>query len=187
MSHAPPRRALTFALAVCCALLASPAHADDSRLTWNPRWARFRPIEYGLTGGAAIGTFAMYLAVPDASEPRWVGGVLCDDSLRNALRLRAPSARDAARTASDLAAVSTIVWAVGVDSIAVPLLRHSSDVAGQLTAMDAESFALSTLITTLIFKATARARPSLCGLPTRPVVRSALPNTQRRILPERPH
>jgi membrane-associated phospholipid phosphatase len=160
VSRAPRHKALTLALAVFCLVLTPQARAEASRLTWNPAWSRFRPVEYGVTVGAAAGTFALYFAVPDANEPRWVGGVLLDDTLRRALRLRSPDARDRARTASDITALSTLVWAVGVDSVAVPLLRHGSDVAGQLGAMDAEAFALSSLVTTLIFKAVARARPS---------------------------
>ena len=160
MSHAPPRRALTLAFLALGLALAPRARADDSRLSWNPRWTRFQPVEYGVTGVAAASTFMLYFAVPDASQPRWLGSVLLDDSLRDALRLRSPEARDDARAASDLAALSTVVWAVGVDSLVVPVARHSASVAGQLTAMDAESFALSSLITTVIFKATARARPS---------------------------
>ncbi len=160
MSSALPRRALTLALVALCLALAPEAHADASRLTWNPHWTRFQPVEYGVTGALATGTFVLHFAVPDVRQPRWVGGVLLDDSLRQALRLRSSDARDGARTASDIAVVSTVLWVVGVDSLVVPLARHSEDVAAQLTAMDAESFALSSLITTLIFKATARARPS---------------------------
>jgi membrane-associated phospholipid phosphatase len=159
VSHALPRNARALAVLVFCLALSLQAHADASRLTWNPAWPRFRPVEYGLTGLAAAGTLTLYLGVPDADEPRWVGGVLLDDSLRSSLRLRSPEARDTARTASDVSALSTVVWAVGIDSVAVPLFRHSSDVAAQLSAMNAESFALSSLITTVIFKATARARP----------------------------
>jgi membrane-associated phospholipid phosphatase len=160
VSHGLPRNALTLALAAFYLVLTPPAHADASRLTWNPAWTRFRVIEYGVIGGATAGTLLLHFAIPDANEPRWVGGLLLDEPLRDALRLQSPEARDAARTASDLTALSTVVWAVGVDSVVVPLVRHSSDVAGQLTAMDAESFALSSLIATVLFKAAARARPS---------------------------
>jgi membrane-associated phospholipid phosphatase len=154
------RSALALAVAFCCSAHASAARAEGSRLIWNPAWTRFRPLEYAVTGAAASGAFVLHFVVPDASEPRWVGGVLLDDSLRNSLRLRSPEAREAARTASDITAVSTVVWAAGLDSLVVPLARHGSDVAGQLTAMNAESFALSSLVAALIFKATARARPS---------------------------
>jgi hypothetical protein len=127
VSRAPARNALTLALAV---FWFTPAlHADASRLAWDPAWSRFRAIEYGVTGAAAAGTFALYFAVPDADEPRWVGAVLWDDTVRRGLRLRSPEARDAARTASDVTVLSSVIWAVGVDSVVVPLARHSSDVA----------------------------------------------------------
>jgi len=47
-----------------------------------------------------------------------------------------------------------------VDSLAVPLLRQHPGVAMQLMLMDAESFAISTLITNTMFNTVGRTRPS---------------------------
>jgi membrane-associated phospholipid phosphatase len=161
----PQRRALACLCFVLIALFVSrPASADEAKdagtLAWNPEWPKFRPPEYvvtGVVGAASLGAFFLLNA---PKNPHWTGGILLDDDLRSALRLRSPGLRDAARTASNWTAITTVVVAVGVDSVLVPLLRHKPDVAMQLALMDAESFAVSTLITTSLFETVGRARPS---------------------------
>jgi membrane-associated phospholipid phosphatase len=150
-------------LALACLVLAAPARADGARsedLAWNPAWPKFRASEYVVTGIAGIGSIGAYFLLTAPSKPYWTGGLLLDDQIRGAFRLRSPRSRDTARTLSDVTAVSATVIAVGVDSFVVPLLRRKSDIAEQLVLMDAESFAVSTLITTTLFKTTGRARPS---------------------------
>jgi membrane-associated phospholipid phosphatase len=155
----PPRSAGALALTVLCCTFAPPARAADS-LSWNPAWPRVSSFEYGLTAVAGTGALLLYFEVPDAQQPRWTGGILLDGILRDALRERSPRGVHAARSASDITALSTMAWALALDSIVVPLARRSPDVAGQLTSLNAESFSVSLLISTVIFKAVARARPS---------------------------
>jgi len=138
----------------------APAHAHERALVWDPSWPKFRTSEYvatGALGAAALG--AMFL-LDDATKPRLRGGFLFDDAARAAFRARSPAGRDAARTASDITAVSAASLLLGVDSLLVPVARGRADVAWQLEWMNAEAFALSTLIRTVVVKATARARPS---------------------------
>jgi len=144
--------------------LATTAHAEDAKtapsLTWDPSWPTFRPAEYaiaGVAGAAALGTF--FLLKPP-SHPHWIGGILFDDAARDALRLRSPGARDTARHVSDFTAAGTVLLALGVDSLLIPLVRKSDRVALQLTLMNLEAFALSSLTTTALFTGIARARPS---------------------------
>lgn len=141
-------------------LWAPQARAQDASFGWDPRWQKFRPSEYVLTGVAGSAALVLYFGVHDARAPRLSGGVLFDDYFREALRLRDPEQRDAARTVSDWTALSTMGWAIAVDSLIVPLARGSTELSGQMLLMDAEAFSFSTLITTLIFKTVARARPS---------------------------
>lgn len=158
------RSALGLAVLAACVQLAPPARAagfqPERPLVWNPAWPKFRNSEFALTGIAGTATIGLYFGVPDAEQPRWVGGVFADDWLRGKLRLRTPNWRDRARHASDITALSTLVWAVGIDSLVVPVARHGPDVATQLALMDTEAFAVSSLFTTTLFKAFARARPS---------------------------
>jgi len=145
-------------------MITSSLHAgateDPDALVWKPEWVPFRPGEYVFTGIAGALSTAAYFGLHDPAHPRWTGGILFDDAARDALRLRSPSARDAIRTTSDVTAIASAVLVVGVDSIAVPLLRKSDYVALQLTLMDAEAFVVSTLVTTTMFKTIGRARPS---------------------------
>jgi membrane-associated phospholipid phosphatase len=111
----------------------------------------------GVVGPAAI---AEYIWLPGQAQPHWVGGVLFDDDVRNALRLRSPAALAVAWTAADVVGVSVAALAVGVDSFLVPLIRGSPDVALQLTLMGLESYALSSILSITLYDTVGRARPS---------------------------
>ena len=163
MSHRARLSAASLFLGGACLALSAPARAAEpssGELAWNPAWPKFRPTEYVVTAVAGLASLGAYFFLTPPTEPHWTGGILFDDSARDALRLRSEKGRDTIRTLSDVTAVSAVVLAFGVDSFAVPLLRRKPDVAEQLVLMDAESFAISTLITTSLFKTTGRARPS---------------------------
>ena len=147
---------------------APQACAQSADFGWDPRWPKFRPSEYVLTGLAGSAAVVLYFGVRDAQPPRLSGGVLFDDYFRDTLRLRAPAQRDAARTISDLTALSAMTWAFAVDSLVVPVARGSAELSGQMLLMDAEAFSVSTLMTTLIFKTVARARPSYASCEQNP-------------------
>jgi membrane-associated phospholipid phosphatase len=142
-----------------CQRARADAAKEAGRLEWNPAWPKFRTSEYAITGLAGAASLGVFFLVSSPEKPHWVGGILLDDTLRAELRLRTPEQRDAARTASNWTALSTVVWAVGVDSIVVPIARSKAEVAQQLVSMDAEAFAVSTLITNTMFKIVGRARP----------------------------
>ena len=139
-----------------------PAHATDDpptdALDW--RYPTFRPIEYVATGIVGAGAIAVFAFGKGPTTPNWTGGILFDNAVRDAVRLRSPGARDAVRKASDAVAFSTVLVTVGVDSLLVPLLRRSSRTALQLLLVDAEAFAVNALVTTSSYYAIGRARPS---------------------------
>ena len=153
---------ITLALGLFWATQVSAQAADFG---WDPRWPKFRPSEYVLTGVTGAAAVVLYFGVHDAQTARGTGGILFDDFFREALRLRAPGQRDMARTISDWTALSAMTWAIAIDSLTVPLARGSAELSGQMLLMDAEAFSVSTLITTVIFKTVARGRPSYveCG------------------------
>ena len=132
--------------------------SDKSALTWD--WPTFRTSEYvvtGVVGAAALGVFV--LGKP-RSKPLWTGGILFDDAVRDAVRVRSPRTRDRLRMLSDITGITSIVLLLGVDSLAVPLLRGSPQVAIQLLLLDAEASAFNSLLTASAFYLTGRARPS---------------------------
>jgi membrane-associated phospholipid phosphatase len=134
------------------------ASDDEHELRW--RGTPYHPLEAvgtALAGGAAL---AVVFGTKPAAEPRLAGGILFDDAVRDGLRLRSPGARDAARAVSDVTAVASLVVVLGVDSLAVPLLRGSPGVALRMLAVDLEAVAWNGLLTPSVYTLTARARPS---------------------------
>jgi membrane-associated phospholipid phosphatase len=117
-------------------------------------------VEYVVTGVVGTGAIAEYIWLPGQRQPHWTGGVLFDDAVRNALRLRSASALAVAWTAADVVGVSVAVLAVGVDSFLVPLFRGSPDVALQVTLMGLESYALSSILSITLYDTVGRTRPS---------------------------
>jgi membrane-associated phospholipid phosphatase len=141
----------------------SSAHAQEEqpehRLVWDPVWPRFRPIGYALTGASVLGAIAVTVLIPYPDDARWTGGILFDKAGRSALRARSPGLRDGIRVASDITLVLGLAQTLLLDSLILPFADGSPDVAAQLTLINAQALALSTLVTTLLFKAAARARP----------------------------
>jgi membrane-associated phospholipid phosphatase len=150
------------ALNLACAgqVAADPEPPAENGLRWDPSWPEFRPVEYVVTGVTGVTAIAMYMYLPPQREPHWIGGILFDDAVRDALRVRSIPGLRVVRAVSDAVGVSAVVLAVGVDSFAVPLLRGSPRVAWQLPLMDFESFALSSIVTFSLYDSVGRARPS---------------------------
>jgi membrane-associated phospholipid phosphatase len=161
------------ALCACLQLLAASfaprgALADEgvkieptphSRLVWNEKWPRFRPIGYALTGASVVGALAVTFLIPYPEQPRWQGGILFDDAARDSLRARSPGMRDGVRVASHITLATNIIQAAVIDSVIIPMAAGSPDVAAQLSLINAQAFSLNILAATLLFKAVARERP----------------------------
>lgn len=157
-----PATVLASALTLACirTALADDTAAPPERLRWNEDWPQFRPVEYVATGVVGIGAIAMYFTIPAQAHPRWIGGILFDDAVRNALRVHSASALQAVWKLADGLDVTLAVLAVGVDSLAVPALRGAPDVSLQLGLMDAEAYALSSAVGIGLYDSVGRARPS---------------------------
>jgi membrane-associated phospholipid phosphatase len=133
---------------------------DDTGLRWDESRPRFRPVEYVFTSVVGLTAIAEYTWIPAQSQPRWRGGILFDDSVRNALRVRSPSALRTVWTLADVTGVAETVIVVGLDSAIVPTLRGSFDTAWQLTWMDFQSYALGSIVTFTAYDGVGRTRPS---------------------------
>jgi membrane-associated phospholipid phosphatase len=110
-------------------------------------------------GASIAGALAVTLFLPYPKEPRWVGGIILDTDVRDALRARTPALRDGIRLASDVTLIASVVQTVLIDGLLLPALDQSWFVMWQLTLMNAQAFSLNILVATLLFKAAARARP----------------------------
>jgi len=123
-------RITVFAIAFTASTLSqAAAPLQPEGLSWNPSWAKFRPLEYVLTGVAGVASVGIYFCLKPPTQPHWTGGILFDDSARDALRVRSPNGLARVRSLSDLAALTSVALVVGVDSLVVPLARGKSDVA----------------------------------------------------------
>ena len=130
---------------------------------WNEDWPRFRPIGYAVTSASVLSALAVTFFVPFPDEPRWEGGILFDDGIRDALRARDPDLRDNIRIASDITLTASLVQVVLLDSLILPFADGSPDVAAQLSLMNAQALSLNILVATLLFKGVARARPLIAN------------------------
>lgn len=159
--------AVVFSAATLCSATAEPSEpADfgkpDHRLTWRDEWPEFRPIEYGLTAALLIELSFVEFGMNEVDRPRYAGGVLFDDGVRNVTRLPARSGREAAATASDVTRMVPLVQAVAVDGLLVPLLLDDGNahVAWQLTAMNVMSMATVGVFNRTNHRVVGRARPN---------------------------
>lgn len=129
------------------------------RLEWNPRWHRFRVVEYvttAATAGAAIGVF---LFAKPSENPKWVGPILFDSPVRDAFRLRTRSGIQTALDVSYWTAMVTPAQSL-FDSLVLPAIDRNVDLWWQLAMMDAQAYSLSGLVTATLYDTTGRARPS---------------------------
>ncbi len=139
---------------------ADPAADPQPALHWDEDRPRFRPAEYVVTAVVGAAAWDMYYWLPSQPEPHWIGGILFDDAVRNAIRLRSPAALQTDWAFSDAVDGLLVGLVMGVDGFIVPLARGSSDVAIQVSLMNAESFALSSVVTFSLYDSVGRARPS---------------------------
>ena len=158
----------------------------ESTLRWDEDQPRFRPIEFVVTGVLGPAAMAMYTWLPPQSQPHWIGGILFDDAVRNALRVRSPAAQRAVWAMSDAVDVTVVSLAVGLDSLVIPLLRGSPRRRDPARTDRRRIIRpeLRRCVQPLRLRRTGTA--VLCGLPARPV-RTRVSNESYRLLSERPH
>ncbi len=165
------RWSCVLALIACCTCAAS-AHADakaqqppktekdhKKKLHWDERRQRFTLPEYIATGVLGPLAVAEYFVVKPTNPPRWTGGILFDDAIRDGIRLRDPQALKASWAFADMTGTMLVLLNVALDSLIIPLARRSPDVAWQMLVMDAESYTLTSLIAITGYDTIGRGRP----------------------------
>jgi len=154
-------RLVVAALVSALWLVPRAARAEEPRsggLEW--RGTEIHPVEVLATAAAGAGALAVVYGAGPRFEPRITGGMLLDTPIRDGIRLRDPGARDAARAISDVTVISTLVLALGVDSIVVPLVRRRPGVMLRMLLVDLEAIAFNGLLTPSTYFLVARERPS---------------------------
>jgi membrane-associated phospholipid phosphatase len=152
----------TFQPGVLCPLCkVTPQYPHGrSGLHWHAHWQNVGVREYITVGALAAGGIGVSLFVSPPDEARWDKAFLFDNSIRDALRIDSRSGRKTAEAISD----GLFVWEVLHPTILDPLLvawwaRESPFVAWQMLVIDAQAYSLTLLLTDVIKRVAARARP----------------------------
>jgi len=152
-------------LAILCALstVSWAARADEppSRppLRWDPAWTHASAWDYSLTG-IGLGTLGLEtLLLQNRSEtPRWIGPILFDTAVRNALRGSTESARNNAVLPSWVLWFALVGYPLVVD-VPHAWVRYGKDVAWDLFWQDATALSLSGAVDFALRDSVARLRP----------------------------
>ena len=139
---------------------------DPDELVW--RWRPLAWYDYAVTGALVTGA-AIELALPPGSESDEAtrsGGVLIDDAVRDALVLGSNDDRHAVGSLSDFTLTLLVTYPFVVDAALVGWwVRDSPAVAWQMTVIDLQSLAFTSLMTGALKRAVDRERPvaTACG------------------------
>ncbi len=137
----------------------APPTAEAAASMWRPEWPQFSALEGFFTSGAVLGMVLFEIAGP-LDEPRWSGGILFDDDVRDAIRASDESSRRAAGQAGDVIYYTFPVIPVVVDSLILSLIvRRDEKAALNLFLVSGEAMAYSGLLSFIANAAAARQRP----------------------------
>ncbi|MET0792704.1 MAG: phosphatase PAP2 family protein [Polyangiaceae bacterium] len=125
---------------------------------WRSEWPQYRTSELitSLAAGLATGAIVLYGPI---EEPRWKGGILFDDAVRDALRARNPHTHQTFRTIGDYTYHLSPLLPL-FDALVVSTVGHSdSKLAGNLTGITLEAYSYSGLLSFIATETSARQRP----------------------------
>lgn len=149
--------------ALCTSLIwPAPARAQESevasRRLWNRAWPGFSGPEWVGTLSAGAATLLLALQKPPV-DPRWQGGVLFDDAVRGAVRLRSPSARQRARRVGDFAYYGAPLLPLLLDPLLVWGAHGDGTAAANLELMGLEAFGYAGVTSFISTRISVRERP----------------------------
>lgn len=140
----------------------SPSRAEVEgrpRLEWGDR-PRFNLAESLSTGIAATGLVVLHFAELHREGDPWTARFAVDESARGGLRAPTADGRTAAARASDVLMYGLMFYPVVIDTGLVALgIHRSPDVAAQMFLINAQAFALSSLVTVVTKLVARRERP----------------------------
>jgi membrane-associated phospholipid phosphatase len=134
---------------------------------WRKEWPEFRTSEGVATLAAGVATGLIVLFGP-IEQPRWQGGILFDDVIRDSVRPASASTRKTYQTIGDwtyrLSPLIPLLDAFVVSTIGL----HDQKLALNLAAVTFEAYSYSGLASFVSTEISARARPdsgTLCNTP----------------------
>lgn len=134
--------------------------------TGNAERRRFRNEQYAALPALALGNLLL-LDAPPPDTAHWKGGILFDDSVRNALRLESRGARDAVSFTGDILLAGLASYPFLVDAVWDRWMQnHDDDTAGQISLMATQAYLFSGLLRLISKVGVGRERPFQreCGL-----------------------
>lgn len=143
---------------VSFAPLATNAVPTESSSLWRNQWPTFRMTELIATiaAGAVTGAIVLYGPI---EHPRWKGGILFDDTLREQFRARDPATHKTFRALGDYTYRLSPVLPLA-DALIVATLAHAdSKLAANLTLITLEAYSYSGAASFISTELTARQRP----------------------------
>lgn len=134
-------------------------NAAATAVSWHEEWPRFRSWEYG--GTILLGATSYYVRfyLLGSNEVKWQGANAFDDGIRGWLRARSVGGRTLADKLSWVFSVHDQLLPFAFD-LPIALVRGSPDVTWQMAMMDAEAYAVTSLVNNLLFYTVGRGRPS---------------------------
>lgn len=135
----------------------SPREAAEG-CTWDERWGRFSVAQSVATASLAAGILTVHLALPPPEEANWSRPVLMDEGVRLGLRSRTEGGRETMAEASDWLVRGLIAWPL-IDAGVAWTAHRAPEVAAQMMALNAQSYALTFLVTELTKRLVGRERP----------------------------
>lgn len=128
---------------------------------WRTAWRRLHTLDYIAAVALTLGaTVELTLPVGPSNDQKRSGGILFDDMARDAMVLHSADTRSAFGTYSDAALVTLAAYPVIVDAVVTAwLIRGRPDIAWQMTVIDLEAFAFTSLVTGAIKRIVDRERP----------------------------
>ncbi len=145
--------------------LAIVPHSRGGRpLVWDPDRRRFELSDWFLT--ASGGAISLATAIVKPISHPWKGGVLFDESARDAMRLKDIDARGIARDTSDVLLSVSVMGPLLIDAMATAWwYRGSKDVAQQMALIDIETLSVSAAAHGIVAMVASRERPYVrtCG------------------------
>jgi membrane-associated phospholipid phosphatase len=159
----------TFSLMIALLLMAAPTRAQTTTpepaeparawSRWHDSWPAFSWAEGATTLSAGVATGILALQAPPR-DPRWQGGILFDDSVRNAVRLRSAGARQRLRSVGDMPYYFAPLLPLIVDPLVVAwLVRDDPKLAYNLAFMGMEAFSYAGLLSFVSTRISVRERP----------------------------
>lgn len=131
---------------------------EESGVRWSRHWSGFRLVNYLTTGAAGLGIIAAQLALPKPTVARWQGAILLDGATRSAMMNGDFEGRRTIGNVSDMFLYGMIAMPF-IDAGIALAVHGDPEVAAQMFAINAQSMAITVLITEITKRVIGRERP----------------------------